>query len=88
MNGSDEKRLCKKCLLLEFPEGEYFKHLYEYIDSLDADIKADETEYDRRLTICVECPDYFQGMCRVCGCFVELRAVIAENECASPKHLW
>lgn len=88
MNDVNSKRLCKKCLLYDYPEAKYFTHLYEYINNLDADIKVDDTEYDRRLNICIECPDYFQGMCRVCGCFVELRAVILENSCASPDKRW
>jgi Family of unknown function (DUF6171) len=88
MNDNNSKRQCKKCLLLEFPEGEYFAHLYEYINNLEDDIKADEVEYDRRLNICIACHEYFQGMCRECGCFVELRAAIQENECASPEKRW
>lgn len=88
MNDLNEKRICKKCLLKDYPNAEYFTHLYEYINSLDEDIKVDDTEYERRLNLCVLCPEYYQGMCRVCGCFVELRAAIRENICAAPTQRW
>jgi hypothetical protein len=88
MVDTSSKRICKKCLLKDFPDADYFTHLYEYINNLDEDIKVNESEYERRLNICIECPDYFQGMCRVCGCFVELRAVLHANECADSKHRW
>lgn len=85
---SNDKRFCKKCLLLQYSEADYFKNLYEYINTIDEELKVNDTEYDRRLNLCVECPDYFQGMCRVCGCFVELRAALIENECAAPMKRW
>lgn len=88
MSDLSEKRLCKKCLLYDSPEAQYFTHLYEYINNLDDNIKVDEIEYDRRLNVCLTCNDYLQGMCRVCGCFVELRAIIRENECASLDRKW
>lgn len=88
MSDISTKRICKKCLLYDFPNSDYFSHLYEYIENLDEDIKVGDDEYERRLTICIECPEYFQGMCRVCGCFVELRAVIIENDCADIAHRW
>jgi hypothetical protein len=88
MNDKNEKRICKKCLLADYPNAEYFTHLYEYINNLDEEIKVDDIEYERRLNLCVSCPDYYQGMCRVCGCFVELRAAIRENICAAPIQRW
>ncbi|MFA9377075.1 MAG: DUF6171 family protein [Lachnotalea sp.] len=88
MNDPFSKNFCKKCLLKDFPNAEYFTHLYDYINNLDRDIKVDDIEYERRLNICINCPDYAQGMCRVCGCFVELRAVICTNECAALEHRW
>lgn len=88
MSDTNQKRLCKKCLLYDSPQAKYFTHLYEYINNLEDDIKVDDTEYDKRLNTCITCNDYLQGMCRVCGCFVELRAIIRENECAAPNKKW
>lgn len=83
-----EKKICKRCLLMQYPDAEYFKDLYGYIESLDNDIKVEDSEYNRRLDICIECDNYIKGMCKICGCFVELRAVIAENECADIHKKW
>lgn len=88
MNNTFSNRICKKCLLKDSPNAEYFTNLYEYINNLEEDIKVNDEEYERRLNICIECPEYLQGMCRVCGCFVELRAVILENECADVERRW
>lgn len=54
----------------------YMENLYDYIQRLEEDIKADQALYEERLSVCKAC-DYLEaGMCRACGCFVELRAVI------------
>jgi hypothetical protein len=60
---------------------EYFRSLHEYIENLDPDIKASEALYEQRLGKCRECDMLFQGMCRKCGCYVELRAAVEKNVC-------
>lgn len=82
------QRICKKCLLREMPEGEYFKNLYEYIENLDADIKADADIYEVRLAQCGNCDSLMNGMCRICGCFVELRAAVKHNYCPHSTSRW
>ena len=88
MQETGNKKFCKKCLLSEMDEGTYFQNLYEYIKRLDEDIKAEPKEYERRLSICKECDNLMDGMCRICGCFVELRGVIATNYCPSVDKKW
>lgn len=83
-----ENRYCRKCLLKEMPENVYFKNLYDYIDTLSEDIKTDTKEYERRLNICKECDNLLNGMCRICGCFIELRAVIEKNYCPDIDRKW
>ena len=79
------KKHCLKCLLREMNQETYMDNLYDYIRRLDEDIKADQALYEERLSVCKEC-DYLQeGMCRACGCFVELRAVIKNNVCSYGK---
>ena len=79
------KRHCLKCLLREMNQEAYMDNLYDYIQRLDEDTKADQALYEERLSVCKEC-DYLQeGMCRACGCFVELRAVIRNNVCSYGK---
>ncbi|QHQ63630.1 hypothetical protein Ana3638_04470 [Anaerocolumna sedimenticola] len=79
---------CRKCLLKDMPENVYFKNLYDYIETLSEDIKANAAEYERRLNICKECDNLLNGMCRICGCFIELRAVIDKNYCPDIDKKW
>lgn len=80
-------RFCKKCLTRDLADQkEYFRTMYEYIENLDPDIRAEETLYEERLAACRECDMLFQGMCRRCGCYVELRAAVRTNGC--PGKSW
>lgn len=69
-------------------EGEYFKNLHEYIENLDGDLKVEDREYERRLSLCKECENLLNGMCRICGCYVELRAVMKKNYCPAVEKRW
>lgn len=81
------QRYCRKCLTRDMiGKEEYFRSLREYIANLDSDIKADEALYEERLAVCKECDLLLEGMCRICGCYVELRAVVAKNIC--PRKKW
>lgn len=84
---SENLRVCKRCLTREMAgQEEYFQNLQDYIANLEPDIKAAEALYEERLQACKNCELLFQGMCRTCGCYVELRAAIAYNAC--PNHKW
>lgn len=63
----------------------YFQNLRDYIANLDEDVKAEDTLYEKRLSFCKECDLLLDGMCRACGCFVELRAAIRTNGCPYDK---
>ena len=81
------QRYCRKCLTRDMVgKEEYFRSLREYIANVDPEIKADEALYEERLRICKECDLLLEGMCRICGCYVELRAVVAKNIC--PRKKW
>ena len=75
------KRICRRCLAREMPDAEYYRNMYEYIDNLDEDIKAPAGIYEKRLEACKQCDSLLNGMCRVCGCFVEMRAAVMKNGC-------
>lgn len=80
-------RNCKRCLLREMSEQEeYFRSLREYIENMDPDFRAPESLYEERLSICRGCDMLMQGMCRKCGCYVELRAAVKKNVC--PQGSW
>ena len=80
-----QKYPCRKCLLREMDKNTYMENLYSYIARLDPEIKAEENVYENRLAVCKSCNYLKEGMCGACGCFVELRAVIANNVCPYQK---
>lgn len=83
---SEELRLCRKCLLRDMKGQEaYFRSLREYIENLDMDIRASDLLYEERLHVCRECGMLLEGMCRRCGCYVELRAAVVKNHCPGEK---
>ena len=83
---TENLRICKRCLTRDMiGQEEHFRSLHEYIDNMDLDIKAPEPLYEERLAVCRECDLLFQGMCRSCGCYVELRAAVAKNVCPWKK---
>ena len=67
------QRVCKRCLLREL-DGTYFQSIYEYIQNLPPQWKADQETYAHRLALCKACGHLVNGMCELCGCFVEVRA--------------
>ena len=78
-------RVCRKCLTRDMDQSEYFENLHTYIANLDEDKKASPTLYEERLAVCQQCDLLADGMCKGCGCFVELRAVIGVNRCPYEK---
>lgn len=82
------QRYCRKCLLREMSEKEYFQNLYTYIANLPEDDKVSEDIYQYRLSICKSCDDLLSGMCRRCGCYVELRAAMKVRGCPHVPAKW
>lgn len=80
-----QKYPCRKCLLRDMDKNAYMENLYDYIARLEPEIKAVERVYEERLALCKDCDYLNEGMCGACGCFVELRAVIAKNVCPYQK---
>jgi hypothetical protein len=82
------ERFCKKCLLDKLFEEKEYKHLQDYIKNLDEYIKTEDKEYKERLGICMKCDNLINGMCKVCGCFVEMRAAVKKNYCPDIEKYW
>ncbi len=87
MEEKEPKRVCRKCLTRDMDKAAYFDNLHNYIQNLDEEIKVASEEYEQRLSVCKQCELLADGMCRACGCFVELRAVIRKNACPYEKWL-
>lgn len=83
-----ENRFCKKCLLDKVMSEAEYKHMQDYIRSIDSNIKTTEENYKIRLNICMECENLINGMCKLCGCFVEMRAAVKKNYCPNVEKKW
>lgn len=81
-----QRRICRKCLTRDMDRNEYFENLHTYIANLDEEVKVSEPLYEKRLFICQSCDRLYDGMCRACGCYVELRAAMKKNRC--PYEQW
>ncbi|HJA68066.1 MAG TPA: hypothetical protein H9955_17455 [Candidatus Mediterraneibacter cottocaccae] len=79
---------CRKCLLRDMPEKEFYENMYLYIRNLPEDEKTERTEYENRLAKCRQCSSLLNGMCRECGCFVEMRAAVRVRHCPLPRKRW
>ena len=79
---------CRRCLQKDMTDQTYHRNIKEYIDYLSEDMKVDPETYRRRLQYCENCGCLVNGMCRLCGCFVEIRAVRMGQHCAKTKENW
>ena len=73
------EHFCKKCLLLEAGEDAAYKTVSDYLSTLNDSLKVDEELYKKRLDFCRDCDNLIAGMCRKCGCYVEIRAALNEK---------
>ncbi|MBR2527811.1 MAG: hypothetical protein IKE58_05010 [Blautia sp.] len=81
------RRFCRRCLLREM-ETDNYQTLKTYIRNLDEDLKVSDLVYEERLARCRKCQNLISGLCRICGCFVELRAVMKKNSCPMVHPAW
>ncbi len=81
-------RVCRKCLLRETSRADYFRQLEAYIAALDEADRVSQEIYERRLSLCNSCEHLTDGMCRLCGCYVELRAALRVRKCPGLPCRW
>ncbi len=79
-------RTCKGCLIKELDNKKQYQNMFDYIEGLDEEIKTPYLIYEVRLHTCKSCQSLVNGMCKHCGCFVEMRAAITKNGC--PYNKW
>ncbi len=53
-------------------------------------LTVSQTEYDRRLTICQNCPEFLPcgPRCRKCGCFLQVKARLESETGQCPTGQW
>lgn len=79
---------CRKCLLSEIDEKELLKSLEELKETIPEDKRCTEKQYYERLSFCKECDKLSGGMCSICGCYVEFRALKADSCCPDTTSKW
>lgn len=84
----EEKRICKRCLLMDFGESDLLRSIEEYISLLTPEQRASKETVERRLLQCRRCPQLQNGMCSLCGCFVEARTAKAQQSCPDTPARW
>ena len=84
----DGRPVCKRCLLFEIDPDGLYKKVSDLIEVMPDDVKAPAGVYEERLGICRSCESLQNGICRECGCFVELRAAARKNRCPSAYKRW
>ena len=81
-------RVCRRCLTRDMiDQSDYFQNMYDYIKNLDETLKVNQPLYEKRLMICKGCDLLADGMCKACGCYVEMRAAMKKNACPYDKWL-
>lgn len=66
----------------------YQQQMQDYIHYLNAEDKVSEDDYQERLQACMRCNNLLSGICRVCGCYVEMRAAIKARHCPGAHKAW
>lgn len=77
---------CPHCEAPVFDKNLYEGQVIAYINTLPEEIKAPPEEYKRRLLICEGCEELTGHTCRLCGCYVEMRA--AKHMLSCPQYRW
>lgn len=72
----------------DFAPQEYMEHMRTYLSGLDEDLKVEKEVYRERLSLCTDCDDLMEGLCRKCGCFVEYRAALKNKHCPGSPSRW
>lgn len=65
----------------EAGENAVFQTVSDYLNTLDKALMTDTALYNKRLSFCKDCEYLISGMCRKCGCYVELRAALKDKVC-------
>lgn len=81
--------LCKRCLLYEAGERAAYTQVQAYLDTVPPDELASPTVRKIRLDLCQRCDQLISGMCRKCGCYVEVRAALKDGTCPNAENkMW
>ena len=78
--------VCKRCGLKTVLTADDVEKAVEQVRVMKGIKLADDETYNKRLSICRECDKLEYGCtCMLCGCIVNVRAVMADGKCPYPK---
>jgi len=81
--------ICPGCLLRDMDfERPLYELVREVISAMEPALKAAESVYESRLEICKKCLNLQSGMCKLCGCYVEVRAARRDQRCPDILPRW
>lgn len=84
-----KKPFCRRCLLEDMPdEAALAKSIRELIDLMPEEKRAPAETRARRLSVCRVCDRLQNGMCTLCGCYVEIRAAKKHMKCPDVPGKW
>lgn len=76
------------CRKMELAPEEYRTIMDRHIRHIDESLRTPEAIYQKRLELCNTCPYQQNKMCRMCGCFVEIRASRKNMYCPLIPPAW
>ncbi len=80
---------CRRCLLEDLPAGSVLaENIRDLISQLPPECRAPAEMERKRLDACRRCENLSEGMCKLCGCYVELRAARIKQSCPDLPDRW
>lgn len=79
---------CRKCLLEKLGNKQLSERIRLTVEAIPEAERVSDGDYHERLSKCQECEWLLNGMCRRCGCFVEVRAAKKRQGCPDIHPKW
>lgn len=76
---------CIGCLLWESGRVDIYESVQTHIGKIPLKDRAEDAEYEKRLSCCRACSHLIGGTCMKCGCYPELRAAFRTQRCPAKK---
>lgn len=78
---------CKRCDLKTVLSEEDIAKMVDDVTSMRGIRLVNDDKYNERFSVCGECENFMYGStCTVCGCVMQVRALLADGRC--PKKKW
>lgn len=86
---TEGRKPCRRCLLEDMPsQAALAASVRELVSLLPEALRAEPEVTAERLKVCRACDHLTDGMCVLCGCYVELRAAKNKMRCPDVPGRW